>query len=53
MEYYHSDFMKNYINFLYNKETEYRKLGDKSMTMTYKIVMNPLYGSMLTRVENF
>ena len=45
--------MKDYINFLYNKKTEYKKLGDKSMMMTYKILMNSLYGSMLTRVENF
>ena len=45
--------MKNYIDFLYNKKTEYKKLGDKSMMMTYKILMNSLYGSMLTRVENF
>ena len=53
LEYYHSDFMKNYIDFLYNKKTEYKKLGDKSMMMTYKILMNSLYGSMLTRVEHF
>ena len=53
LEYYHSDFLKNYIDFLYDKKTEYKKLGDKSMMMTYKILMNSLYGSMLTRVENF
>ena len=53
LEYYHSDFMKNYIDFLHDKNTEYKKLGDKSMMMTYKILMNSLYGSMLTRVENF
>ena len=53
LEYYHSYFMKNYIDFLYDKKTEYNKLGDKSMMMTYKILMNSLYGSMLTRVENF
>ena len=53
LEYYHSDFMKNYIDFLYDKKTEYKKIGDKSMIMTYKILMNSLYGSMLTRVENF
>ena len=44
--------MKDYIYFLYDKKTEYKKLGDKSMMMTYKILMNSLYGSMLTRVEN-
>ena len=53
LEYYHSNFMKNYIDFRYNKKTEYKKLGDKSMMMTYKILMNSLYGSILTRVENF
>ena len=53
LEYYRSNFMKNYIDFLYDKKTEYKKLGDKSMMMTYKILMNSLYGSMLTRVENF
>ena len=45
--------MKEYIDFLYNKKAEYKKLGDKSMMMTYKILMNSLYGSMLTKVENF
>ena len=53
LEYYHSDFMKKYIDFLYDKKTEYKKIGDKSMMMTYKILLNSLYGSMLTRVENF
>ena len=32
--------MKNYIDFLYDKKTEYKKIGDKSMMMTYKILMN-------------
>ena len=45
--------MKDYIDFLYNYKTEYKKLGDKSMMMTYKILMNSLYGSMLTRIDNF
>ena len=45
--------MNEYIDFLYNKITEYKKLGDNSMMMIYKILMNSLYGSMLTRVENF
>ena len=45
--------MKNYIDSLYDKKTEHKKIGDKSMMMTYKILMNSLYGSMLTRVENF
>ena len=53
LEHYHSDFMKNYIDFLYDKNAEYKKIGDKSMMMIYKILMNSLYGSMLTRVENF
>ena len=45
--------MKNYIDFLYDKKTEYKKLGDKSMMITCKILMNSLYGSMLTKIENF
>ena len=45
--------MKNYIDFLYDKKTEYKKIGDKSMMMRYKILLNSLYGSILTRVENF
>ena len=45
--------MKEYIDFLYNKKTEFQKIGDKSMMMTCKILMNSLYRSMLTRVENF
>ena len=47
------DYMKEYIDFLYDKKTEYKKLGDKPMMMTYKVLMNSLYGSMLTKVENF
>ena len=43
LEYYHSNFMKNYTDSLCNKKTEYKKLGDKSMMMTYKILMNSLY----------
>ena len=38
LEYYHSDFMKNYIHFLYDKKIAYKKLGNKSMMMTYKIL---------------
>ena len=45
--------MKKYIDFLYDKKQNIKKLGDKSMMMTYKILMNSLYGSMLTKVENF
>ena len=52
IEYYHSNYMKEYIDFLYNKKTEYKKLGDKSMMMIYKILMNSLYGSTSTKVEN-
>ena len=37
--------MKDYIDFLYYKKTEYKKLANKSMMMTYKILMNTLYGS--------
>ena len=53
LEYYHNDYIKDYIDFLYDKKTEHKKLGDKSMMMTYKILMNSLYGSMLTKAENF
>ena len=53
LEYYDSDYMKNYIDFLYNKKIKYKKLGGKSLMMTYKILMNSLYGSILTKVENF
>ena len=53
LEYHHSNFMKDYIDFLYDEKTKYKKSNDKAMMMTYKILMNSLYGSMLTRVENF
>ena len=45
--------MKNYIDFLYDKKTKYKKLGDKSTELTYKILIYSLYASMLTRVEFF
>ena len=44
LEYKHSNFMKSYINLLFEKKSYYKKL-DKSMYLTYKILMNsPFWG---------
>ena len=34
------------------KRQNIKNIGDNSMMMTYKILMNSLYGSLLIRVEN-
>ena len=53
LEYKHSNFMKPYINFLFEKESYYKSIGDTSMSLSFKILMNSLFGVMMTRVERF
>ena len=53
LEYKHSDFMKPYIDFLYEKKSYYKSIGDIGMSLTFKILMNSLFGVMMTRVQNF
>ena len=53
LEYKHSDFMKPYINFLFEKKSYYKKIGDIGMSNTFKIFANSLFGVMLTKVDKF
>ena len=45
--------MKPYIDFCFEKKSYYKSIGDKNMSLTFKILMNSLFGVMMTRVQNF
>ena len=53
LEYKHSKFMKPYIDFLFEKKSYYKKIGDIGMSNTFKILANSLFGVMMTRCEKF
>ena len=53
LEYKHSNFMKLYIDFLFEKKSYYKKIGDNGMSNTFKILANSLFGVMMTRCEKF
>ena len=53
LEYKNGNFMKLYIDFLFEKESFYKSIGDIGMSNTYKILANSLFGVMMTRVEKF
>ena len=53
LEYKHSNFMKPYIDFLFQKKSYYKKNNDIGMSNTFKILANSLFGVMMTRCENF
>ena len=53
LEYKHTNFMKPYIDFLWEKKSYYKSVGDISMSLTFKILANSLFGVMMTRVQNF
>ena len=53
LEYKHTNFMKPYIDFCFEKKTYYKSIGDKNMSLTFKILMNSLFEVMMTRVQNF
>ena len=53
LEYRHSNFMKPYIDFCFEKKSYYKSIGDENMSLTFKILMNSLFGVMMTRVQNF
>ena len=53
LEYKHTKFMKPYIDFLFEKKSYYKFIGDKGMSLTFEILMNSLFGVMMTRIENF
>ena len=52
LDYKHSNFMKPYIDFLFEKKTYYKK-NDIGMSNTFKILANSLFGVMMTRCEKF
>ena len=53
LEYRHCNFMKPYIDFLFEKKSYYKKIGDIGMSNTFKILANSLFGVMLTKVDKF
>ena len=53
LEYKHTNFMKPYIDFLSEKKSYYKSIGNKPMSNTFKILANNLFGVMMTRVERF
>ena len=53
LEYKHSNFMKPYIDFLFEKKSYYKEIGDIGMSNTFKILANSLFGVMMTRCDKF
>ena len=53
LEYEHDNFMKPYIDFLFEKKSYYKKIGDIGMSNIFKILANSLFGVMMTRCEKF
>ena len=53
LEYRHENFMKPYIDFLFEKKSYYKSIKDIGMSNTFKILANSLFGVMMTRVEKF
>ena len=53
LEYKHSNFMKSYIDFLFEKKSYYKSIGDVGMSNTFKILANSLFGVIMTRCEKF
>ena len=53
LEYKHDHFMKPYIDFLFEKKSFYKSIGDIGMSNTFKILANSLFGVTMTRCERF
>ena len=53
LEYKHSNFMKPYIDILFEKKSYYISIGDIGMSNTFKILANSLFGVTMTRCERF
>ena len=53
LEYKHDNFMKPYIDFLFEKKSYYKSIGDVGMSNTFKILANSLFGVTMTRCEKF
>ena len=45
--------MKSYIDFLFEKKSHYKSIGDIGMSNTFKILANSLFGITMTRCEKF
>ena len=53
LEYKHTNFMKPYIDFLFERKTYYKSIKDIGMSDTFKVLMNSLFGVTMTRIEKF
>ena len=53
LEYKHSNFMKPYIDFLFEKKSYYKKIGDIGISNTFEILANSLFSVMMTRCQKF
>ena len=53
LEYKHSNFMRPYIDFLFEKKSYYKSISDIGMSNIFKILMNSLFGVTMTRCERF
>ena len=53
LEYKHDNFMKPYIDFLFEKKSYYKSIGDVGMSNRFKILANSLFGVTMTRCEKF
>ena len=53
LEYKHENFMKPYIDILFEKKSYYKSIKNKGMSNTFKVLMNALFGVTMTRVESF
>ena len=53
LEYKHNNFMKAYIDFLFEKKSYYKSNGNIGMSNTFKILANSLFGVTMTRCEKF
>ena len=53
LEHKHSNFMEPYINFLFEKKSYYKSIGNIGMSNTFKILANSLFGVTMTKCERF
>ena len=53
LEYKHSNFMKPYIDYLFEKKSYDKLIKDTNMSLIFKILANSLFGVMMTRIQNF
>ena len=53
LEYKHENFMKSYIDILFEMKSYYKSIGDVGMSNTFKILANNLFGVTMTRCEKF